>query len=485
MDNWDLKQWLEQKRGERLFLLQRLDAGASGLLLMAKSEATALNWAEKLQKRAVHKTYLFISQGPPISNPRQTVTSTISKKRGHWVTEDSPTPNAETDFTWLASQGDFQLWQARPHTEKSQQIRLHAQSIGVPILGDTELGGRSFFRLCLHALQIEDPENSQSWMAPAPSYFSQLSLLANPMHCALIDAIHQRQQLQNQGCLVGDTYRISHGENPLFRIDRFGDQHWIYDYRPNPQEQEISNLLDQALPAPAWIREMKDRGLQPNSSNLFSYRQPLTRWHATENELKYELRADQGLSPGLFLDQRENRKWVKDHSRGKRVLNLFSYTCGFSLSAVGGGATEVVSVDVSASFLKWGKTNFELNDFDPANFEFYAADSMDFLNRTKKIGRKFDLIICDPPSFGRTARGIFKIAQHLPSMVELIFGLLAPGGQLLLCTNFEQWTAQEFAKHATSRLPLKSFKIGAAPLPGLDFIEPGEFILKTLLLVNS
>jgi 23S rRNA (cytosine1962-C5)-methyltransferase len=227
---------------------------------------------------------------------------------------------------------------------------------------------------------------------------------------------------------------------------------------------------------------MKNRGNQPNEASLSAIFEPKQRWQAREHELIYELRADQGLSPGLFLDQRENRHWVKTHSRGLRVLNLFSYTCGFSLCAAAGDAKDVVSVDVSQSFLEWGKTNFALNGLNPEKYEFWSADSLDFLKRTEKIKREFDLIICDPPSFGRSKRGVFRIADDLSTLVNLIYPLLAPHGILLLSTNYERWSQAEFEKETLRAWPTRSVHKLPVPKPGLDFLESDLNILKTLLL---
>src|SRR5687768_5032700 len=113
----------------------------------------------------------------------------------------------------------------------------------------------------------------------------------------------------------------------------------------------------------------------------------------TENGLRYLIDFAAGYSQGLFLDQRDNRQRVRERSRpGHEVLNLFSYTCGFSVSAAAAGA-HTVSVDLSRPALDWGRRNFEANGLDPAAHEFIAGEAADWLRRFGKKGRTFDTII--------------------------------------------------------------------------------------------
>lgn len=509
-------EWLEEKLHRKLYLFQRLDAGTSGVLLLAKSKEIATQWSEWLKAKKITKKYLFITQIQTEQklhhqqhlqhqeeykqkitktfsdlHPNKTiaVTSFISKKGNAWVSDSSTQAqsefNSETRFTLLETFNSFQLWQAEPITGKTHQIRLHAQSLGIPLLGDTLYGGKPFFRLCLHALEIQYPEISQSWRAEAPPFFTNLKLLNNPSLCALLGAVDLRNHLLQHQYLKLGCYRISHTEYSSLRIDCFGEHLWVYDYEPARSTSLIQDFFQHYPLKPTWVREMKNRGQQPNEASLQSLHNPQSRWTANENNLTYELRSDQGLSPGLFLDQRENRFWVQTHSKDKSILNLFSYTCGFSLNAAKGGAKEVVSVDVSSAFLEWGKRNFQLNDLDPARYEFWSADSIEFLKRTIKIQRKFDLIICDPPSFGRSKQGVFNIEKDFSKMVSLIGELLAPKGRILLSTNFEKWNLEQFQQRATLLLPPNTYHELPHPKYPLDFLEGKNTLLKTLILEKS
>jgi 23S rRNA (cytosine1962-C5)-methyltransferase len=138
-----------------------------------------------------------------------------------------------------------------------------------------------------------------------------------------------------------------------------------------------------------------------------------------EHEWKLEVRLFDGLSTGLFLDQRENRAlvyaWAKRRSdlatrEGKpapTLLNTFAYTCAFSVAAAVGGAT-TTSVDVSPRYLEWGKRNFAHNGLDPAAHRFARMDTFEFFDYAKRKGLRYDMIILDPPSFaaGNKRKGI-------------------------------------------------------------------------------
>jgi 23S rRNA (cytosine1962-C5)-methyltransferase len=144
------------------------------------------------------------------------------------------------------------------------------------------------------------------------------------------------------------------------------------------------------------------------------------------------------MNSGIFLDQRENRKEIRGISHGKKVLNLFSYTCGFSVCAALGGASEVVSVDTSPHSLEWGKKNFSLNQLQPERYEFFTADALFFLESCKKRARHFDIIVLDPPTFSRGKKGIFKLREKLEELVFLSLACLEHQGILLLTFNDEE-----------------------------------------------
>lgn len=156
---------------------------------------------------------------------------------------------------------------------------------------------------------------------------------------------------------------------------------------------------------------------------------------AKENGLKYVIDFAAGYSQGIFLDQRDNRRQVRDLSPGKEVLNLFSYTCAFSVCAAAGGGHSV-SVDLSRPALEWGKRNFQANGFDPNAHEFIVGEAADWLRRFGKKGRKFDLIIIDPPTFSRDKKGkVFRVERDFGKLSAAAMQLLRGRGTVLCTTN--------------------------------------------------
>lgn len=165
-----------------------------------------------------------------------------------------------------------------------------------------------------------------------------------------------------------------------------------------------------------------------------------------EHSWTLEVRHYDGLSTGLFLDQRENRAWVarwcelfaKKRQAPARVLNTFAYTCGFSVAAARAGAI-TTSVDVSARYLHWGKRNFGHNAIDAANHRFAKMDTFEFFNYARRKGLVFDLVVLDPPSFaaGNKKKGVraWSSVDDYARLVGEAAGLLSPGGVILASTN--------------------------------------------------
>jgi 23S rRNA (cytosine1962-C5)-methyltransferase len=161
----------------------------------------------------------------------------------------------------------------------------------------------------------------------------------------------------------------------------------------------------------------------------------------TEHDMQYLVRPTTGLSVGLFLDMREVRAWLRQHSNARRVLNLFSYTCSFGVCAVLGGAQRVVNIDLSRPYLDWGKANYAQNDLDVDAHDFIYGDAFDWLARFARRHQVFDLVIVDPPSFSSTP---FSVTRDYVRLVESALGVVAPRGTLVAATNHTATSARRF-----------------------------------------
>jgi 23S rRNA (cytosine1962-C5)-methyltransferase len=187
---------------------------------------------------------------------------------------------------------------------------------------------------------------------------------------------------------------------------------------------------------------------------------------------------------GLYLDQRENRRWVMDTiqraPRPPAVLNLFAYTCSFSAAAASAGAARVTSVDIAKRPLAWGRDTFALNGLDPAAHAFYPDDVHGVLARSLRRGASFDVIICDPPSFGHGRRAA-SLHQALSDLAAACAQVLAPRGWLLLCLNHRATAPADFRARALHGIQRAARDVLSADLllPPPD-APPGGTALKTL-----
>ena len=266
------------------------------------------------------------------------------------------------------------------------------------------------------------------------------------------------------------------------RIDSLGDVlsfHYFSDAVPDDNIFEFIKSFAQHLEKPHWfLRQMVNRGKDPNQKTLWKSPDFPEPWSAIENEITYIFKLNEGTSPGLFLDQRERRNWVKHNSENKTVLNLFGYTGGFSLAAAVGGAKKTITVDVGTKYIEWAKQNFEANALDVEQHEFWVVDAFDFLEGAIKREHTFDLVICDPPSFSRSKTGVFKIERDYKLLLQYCAQVLNKNGQLIFSTNLEEWNQKDFEKKCGELAQELHLKIINYPAPPTDF---NNNILKTCL----
>jgi 23S rRNA (cytosine1962-C5)-methyltransferase len=193
---------------------------------------------------------------------------------------------------------------------------------------------------------------------------------------------------------------------------------------------------------------------------------------ATEHRLKFGIDFGAGYSVGLFIDQRENRRFVRQ-TAPKRLLNCFAYTCSFSVAAASAGA-QTVNVDLSKKSLERGRKNFVLNSLSTEGHQFIADDVRPVLGRLARRGQKFDMIILDPPTFSRTKGGdAFHVESDFEELIVSALELIERDGRILLSTNCETLNEQALERMARYCLKL-SRKSGALhrQSPPVDF-PPG------------
>jgi 23S rRNA G2069 N7-methylase RlmK/C1962 C5-methylase RlmI len=163
---------------------------------------------------------------------------------------------------------------------------------------------------------------------------------------------------------------------------------------------------------------------------------------AAEGGLRFLVNLSDYLDTGIFPDRRLLRAKIREEAAGKKVLNLFAYTCSLSVYAAAGKAAGVDSVDLSGTYLDWGRRNFALNGLDGGTgrerpFRFIRADVFRFLEEKRRQGKTWDLIVLDPPTFSNSKKmdRTLDIRRDQRELIEGCLALLAPGGRLWLSVN--------------------------------------------------
>lgn len=212
-------------------------------------------------------------------------------------------------------------------------------------------------------------------------------------------------------------------------------------------------------------------------------------WFAKENGLTYRIDYAMGQKTGFFIDQRENRRLVGEYAKGKRVLNAFAYTGGFSLSALKGMAKEVVSLDISARAVEICEKNAEMN-FPQSNVHRgEVADVLDYLDTLEK-GR-FDLIILDPPAFAKHQRNLQQALKGYRAINQKAMEKIASGGLLFTFSCSQAVSKDDFATMLFSCAALSGRKVriikqlaAGCDHPQSIFHPEGGYLKGTLLYVE-
>jgi len=256
-----------------------------------------------------------------------------------------------------------------------------------------------------------------------------------------------------------DTYRLVNGEGdglPGLSVDRYRDQLMIQLFARawRPHLPLVVTALQKLL-APAGIyeklrpqqtRELASAGPDKRFAKLLAGQAAPGRIPVSENGLTFLVELEEGLNTGLFLDQRENRRDFMERVAGRSVLNLFAYTGAFSVAAAAAGAKHVTSVDASAAYLDWARENFGANRLNPRRHEFLVGDCFVVLEQLLAAGRRFDVVLMDPPSFSTTAKSTFTTRGGTATLVAQALRLLPPGGLLITSSNHQKVDVGDYLK---------------------------------------
>jgi 23S rRNA (cytosine1962-C5)-methyltransferase len=154
-----------------------------------------------------------------------------------------------------------------------------------------------------------------------------------------------------------------------------------------------------------------------------------------EHGIWYALDLMMNRDASLYLDTRNLRKWAIDNLTGKTVLNTFAYTGSLGVAAMGGGAKQVVHLDLNRNFLNVAKTSYTLNGFPIIKSDFISADFFPGIARLKRAGKLFDCVFLDPPFFSTTGKGTLDLAADSKRLINKVRPLVADGGWLVAVNN--------------------------------------------------
>jgi 23S rRNA (cytosine1962-C5)-methyltransferase len=242
---------------------------------------------------------------------------------------------------------------------------------------------------------------------------------------AVADAWRLRQQIGLAHCTDTNAFRLIHGEGdglPGLIIDNY-DGHLVLEPHSSGMrisipaiEKALQSVLGKRLKA-LYVKGAHDAPTAANPSSA----------EIVEHGLRFLVDWTRGQKTGFFLDQRENRKHLIPFARDHRILNLFSYSGGFSVYALHGGAQFVCSVDGSALALAWASENVSRNGFDAQRHEIVEADVFDYLRNSPD---KWDVVVCDPPAFAKHMSARHEAIQAYRRLNAQALRHVKPGGIL-------------------------------------------------------
>jgi len=330
---------------------------------------------------------------------------------------------------------------------------------------------------------------------------------------ALRAALHNRQALLDELHQQGtDCYRLFHGSQEGasgLTIDRYGPQLLVQSFHHSLERDQLLRLAEQCreqlnLPLLLVYNDRSQGNSRIDRQDPIYPAEPdaLADLIGHEWGLNYRVRGRHaGQDPLLFLDLRNARGWVKAHSSGKSLLNLFAYTCGIGLSAAAGGASEVLNLDFAEGNLAVGRENGMLNpELTPMQFiqsdYFPAIRQLAGLPINQRRGQKlptyprltsrqFDLVFLDPPAWAKSAFGTVDLLRDYQSLLKPALLATAEDGVLICCNNLAKvsladWREQVLRCASKLGRPVRECQVltPAADFPSLD----GQPPLKTLIL---
>lgn len=280
-----------------------------------------------------------------------------------------------------------------------------------------------------------------------------------------------------------DSFRVFHGRGRTFSdlefvtVDYFQPAILVTLFF-EPQAHWLDEFIEKIRPifSPTNSVLVVQRRYIPNAPSEIVWGQLPESMYARRGHLLFNLHLAQQQNSGFFLDMESGRQWLEQHAAGKRVLNLFAYTCAFSVVAIAAGAEKVVNVDMSSAALNLGRANHQLNNFAKNKSEFVAENILKSWSRVKKPG-PYDLVIIDPPSY---QKGSFIAEKDYAKVIRRLPELMPAGGLVLACLNAPELSEGFLRRQFVEQCPAAVFVARVKPHADFPDIDP-EQQLKLLI----
>lgn len=317
---------------------------------------------------------------------------------------------------------------------------------------------------------------------------------------------------------VTDAYRIVNGAAdgfPGLTLDRFGDRYQVQFFGPEmlPRRNElVEAVVETFAPACVVVKERLSRSgksLENAPMEVAFGTRDAAVGTVREGNARFHVDLLDTVNPGLFLDMRHVRLEVEDRFRamtgdkqpaqsntsdkpasdadinGPRFLNLFSYTCSFSVHARLGGAAVATNADISGKILDKGRENYALNGLDLRPGEFFRGNALEYVRWAIKKGLKFDGIVLDPPSFARFKGLNFNVREHLMPLVSECAQILNQNGFIMVSSNYSEFALDTFARDVLAAVKSVHEKARTAWKRGQDIDFAGSGTTKDSCLVAT
>jgi 23S rRNA (cytosine1962-C5)-methyltransferase len=326
---------------------------------------------------------------------------------------------------------------------------------GQPVIGDHERGGAAATRLMLH---VDTARGRRGFSSELPSAFSSW-LEGQPS----VAPVEYRGALERAGVLRWGMQRSSDvvrlideggGELSGIGVERYGEYVVLSVSTPAALDvvPDVASELVRLGARGVYLKQRLRADLRRLGASELAPPAPIAgeaapaELRVRHGELRFDVRLGDGLSTGLFIDQRGNWSRVMRDAYERSVLNLFCYTGAFSVAAAAGGARETLSIDLSARALGQARQNLEQNGFSGEQHRVLKQDVLAWLPRAVAAQQRFDWVILDPPSFGTRQRGVLDSERDYPALVQSCLQLLAPRGRLLCVSHHKRHTHENLAE---------------------------------------